>query len=113
MANVDDVRNPVSRQKVYEVIDQERTYQKLRWGYNNPASKLEEAEHCVCDFLVYMKDYLNDAFRMASRKPGNKHALDFIRKVTALGVACMEQNGVVERDLSNVVNVRENLQEGQ
>ena len=54
--------------------------------------------HTVTEFLVFMQSYLNQAIDQVSRNPeleASRMALDTIRKITTLGVACMEQNGVV------------------
>lgn len=79
----------MSRIKVYETIDKEREYQGLKEGDN---------EHSVGDWLNFMDTYLHDAKR-AFTTGGETGALDELRKVTALGVACMEQHGAPQRIL--------------
>lgn len=85
----------ISRAVVYDVINEERDYQ------DSFADKSEtDGYHTVTEFLLYMEDYLNEARHRASTIWGPRgihETLDFIRKVTALGVACMEQNGAVRR----------------
>ncbi len=95
----------VSRKEVYEAIDGERDYQEKRWNRNSTPSK---GQHETAAFLTYMREYLRRAELLSSEcaddtvaPPGHKFAgecdLDFVRKVTALGVACMEQNGAPRR----------------
>ena len=84
-----------SRADVYRAIDSERDYQEMRVrrDQGNPFHSTEE-------FLLYMEDYLVEARKVASRTwgPEAKPAiLEVIRKVTALGVACMEHHGAPQR----------------
>lgn len=75
------------RNAAYNAINSERDYQEIKWD-GNP--------HSITEYLVYMNDYINEAMHVVSRKAdaeANPIALDTIRKVTALGVACMEQHG--------------------
>ena len=58
--------------------------------------------------MVYMQDYLTEAFHQISRTNSDESALDTLRKVVTLGVACFEQHGVSERDLSvPIINGRD------
>ncbi len=80
----------MGRDRVYEVIDSERAYQIYRWGADH------DRREPVTSFLVYMQDYLTIALHQATHD--EKTALmDTIRKITALGVACMEQNDTTRR----------------
>jgi hypothetical protein len=87
----------LTRQEVYEIIDGERDYQEARWNnlnkvISNPSS-----------FILWMEEYLSKARSLASTRDerigtaGNEEIMDMIRKVTALGVACMELNGAPKR----------------
>ncbi len=93
------------RDDVYGAIDGERDYQDKRWTANNTPSK---GRHETAAFLTYMREYLRRAELLASSfaddgvaPPSHEFmgesALDFVRKITALGVACMEQNGAPRR----------------
>lgn len=77
-----------SRRSVYEVIDGERDYQDNNFG-DNP--------HSVTEFLTFMQHYLSTAVTKVSTTKGDTCALDEVRKITALGVVCMEQNGFRNR----------------
>jgi len=81
---------------VAEVVEGERVYQLLRW---NPKTTPSNGTHSVSEFLLYMQDYLTEAIHQASRCPGEDRALETVRKVTALGMACMEQNGAPLREI--------------
>lgn len=84
-----------TREEVYAVVDGERDYQD-----SLAATSETDGYHTVSEFILYMEDYIAEARNVASRTWGpdaTTKSLDIIRKVTALGVACMEQNGVVAR----------------
>lgn len=86
-----------TREEVYAAINRERWYQANRWGDDKPA-----CFHSVEEFVLYMEHYLGEARRLLStqdHEQGRLGGLDMVRKITALGVACMEQNGIVEREL--------------
>ena len=90
-------RGTTPREKVYKIIDSERDYQKKRWG--------GDQETQINSFILYMEHHLQRAREVASTQtngnnnPGatGESSLDCIRKVTALGVACMEANGAPKR----------------
>lgn len=82
----------LTRQEVYEVIDGERDYQDIRWTGTG--------DHTVAEYILYMEYYLVEARRLISTQDdpkASRDALDVLRKVTALGVVCMEENGAVKR----------------
>jgi hypothetical protein len=89
----------ITREEVYHVINGERIYQIGKWNEDTTESG---GRHTVAEFLLYMQDYLSEAIHQSSRNPdpeARNMALDTVRKITALGVACMEQNGFVARSL--------------
>jgi hypothetical protein len=81
-----------TRQEVYEALDTEREYQERRWGGED-----QNRKHEVASWILYMQEYLTEAIHTASRSGDETLALDSIRKVTALGVACMEVHGAPHR----------------
>lgn len=85
----------VNRNEVYEALDSERRYQNVRWpGHVHTNHSLEE-------WIVYMEDYLAEAKHLLSRHASavaDPQALDIIRKITAMGVACMEFHGAPKRE---------------
>lgn len=87
-----------SRDEVYDVLDGERAYQETRW---NADTTENEGRHVVAEWVLYMEHYLNLAKQALSTQPepsAQLQALHIVRKVTALGVACMEQNGAPQRE---------------
>lgn len=89
------------RNEVFSAISNEREYQDAVWC---AATTPTDGRHSPTEFLVYIQHYLNKAVVEASTRadPDSKVAvLDNLRKAVALGVACMEQNGVVWRDQSH------------
>jgi hypothetical protein len=88
------VNGPVDREQVYGCIDNERDYQEAKKEADHGR------DHTVEEFLLYISHYTDEARRVASKTWGpacKPLTLDVIRKITALGVACMEANGVVYR----------------
>lgn len=86
-----------TRQEVYSAIDTERDYQDSLW---NEGTTTSGGRHTVPEFLLYMEHYLTEARRVSSTHPDPEAvflALELVRKVTALGVSCMEQNGAPRR----------------
>ena len=84
-----------TRKLVYAMLDGERDYQDLLWG-----STFTEGQHSAGEYLVYIQDYLTEAMHQATRAPepeSTQNVLHTIRKITAMGVACMEQNGAPPR----------------
>ena len=87
----------MTREEVYSVIDTERDFQDSLWDnlnkeISNPSS-----------FILWMEEYLSKARTLASKvderkgTTGCSEIMDVIRKVTALGVACMEVNDAPKR----------------
>lgn len=88
------------RQEVYAAIDSERDYQEMRMVRDGSTASSEHP-HTPEEFLLYMEHYVHLAREAASTiwGPEAKPAiLNIIRKVTALGVACMEANGAPRRE---------------
>lgn len=95
----------INRQEVYEAIDSERNYQDDRWGPYLSAERDPLPEHgmpagwrSLDEFVMYMQGYMNDLVHAASHSADKIEALNIVRKVTALGVRCMEQHGAPRRE---------------
>ncbi|MGR9108746.1 MAG: hypothetical protein ACU843_17655 [Gammaproteobacteria bacterium] len=82
------------RSLVYSAIDEERAFQDRKWG------TIAEHPHEVGAWLTIMRSLLVNADAAYSGQRGCSGALDEIRKIVAVGVACMEQHGVVRRETS-------------
>jgi len=66
-------------------LELEREYQRTKWSDLDP-------KNSPADFLVYISVYLHKA--MSCNDPSNPVAtLTMIRKIAALGLACMELHG--------------------
>ncbi len=82
--------------KVWLALLEERAYQEERWG-----GCTSQGKHTVTEFLVFMRDYIEEAMHHVSRNEepaAARVALHAIRKVTAMGVACMEQHDAPRRE---------------
>lgn len=91
---------PTPRQEVYAAIDSERAYQNQRWG-RTPEERTGHNPHSVCEWLAYMQYYVNEGLKLATTAndpDASQRALEFARKVAALGVVCMEQHGAPRRE---------------
>lgn len=96
----------VSREEVFNAINGEREYQDLSWC---AATTPTEGKHSITEFLVYMQHYMDIARKEASTQAdpeATKRVLDELRKVVTLGVAGMEQNGVIFRDKYQIEALR-------
>jgi len=84
-----------TRQQVYAAVDSERDYQDAQRGN----AKRHEGQPPMTpgEYILCMEKCLADA-RVAWYAPdGGVACLDFVRKVTALGAACMELYGAPTR----------------
>jgi len=76
---------------VVVAVRDERRYQNRRWG------TIEKHPHEVGGYLTIMRSLMTEADAGWSSSGGDYAALDAIRKVVAVGIACMEQHGAVTR----------------
>lgn len=74
---------------VFLAIVQERDYQDAKWGDRN---------HTVGNWLLILEGELEEAKQAWRKGIGDADALREILQVVAVGVACLEQHGVVGRD---------------
>jgi hypothetical protein len=84
------------RMHVYVALNAERDYQDQKHGDHTQTHH----KHTPMEWVAIMEHYLNEAkAAFTSGKPtADSDTMDAIRKVTASGVCCMEQNGVVYRE---------------
>jgi hypothetical protein len=80
-----------NRRDVFNAILEERDYQNKVWPNHDEHNR-------VGDFLVYIDSYVRSAQDKLTQEAGNQSALDQIRKIAALCVACMENCGIVKRN---------------
>ena len=79
--------------EVIKEIEIERDYQNHKWG------KDHDQKESIGDFMIYMDEYLESAKRRLTRN-SKQQALEQIRKVAALAVACMEIHGCPSREIT-------------
>lgn len=81
----------MDRDSVYKAIDTERVYQDKKWGDTS------QHPHEVGAYLVLMEVHLQQAKVAWAGSAGDAGALEQLRKVLAIGVACSEQHGIPNR----------------
>jgi hypothetical protein len=103
-------RYMVPRRNVYRALDSERAYQDGKWIAPGAPHM-----HSIGEWLIYMEQYIQEAKRALTFEPdpgANQTAINIVRKVTALGVVCMEQHGAPLREKKmdpEVASILENL----
>lgn len=86
-----------TRAEAHAALDGERDYQDQKWGR---ASTTGGRHENILEWLVYMKDYVEEAMRVMSREAepeATEFALHTTRKVGGLALAAMENCGVRTR----------------
>jgi hypothetical protein len=91
-------RFKMERQEVYERLDTERQYQDMRWTPRREKNGTPDEEKPPAEWINYMEFHLAKA-KEAVYFLNDNEALAEIRKVTALGVRCMELHGCPEREI--------------
>lgn len=84
----------MNRKDVYKLIDGERDYQDLdvhQVGH-------DDSKCSVADWLIFIEKQIEEA-KVAVYNLRGDIALEHIRKITALGIACMEYNDTKPRAL--------------
>ena len=84
----------MKRKEVYEIIDKERDYQER---LSVSTFRHDDVDQSVPAELVMMKVYLDKAFNAYTANYGDQFALADVRKVTALGIRCLERHGCPRR----------------
>jgi hypothetical protein len=79
----------MKREDVYKLIDGERDYQEKRW--KDGLRAVPDNQKSVAEWIIYMETLLNDTKNKVYYLD-KEGALEFIRKTTAVGVACLENN---------------------
>lgn len=84
----------MDRNKVYELIDSERRYQDLKWG------AIEQHPHEVGSWILILSAHVRDAMEAWGSAPNDHQALEEVRKIASIAVACMEQHGARPRHIT-------------
>lgn len=90
------MKHPLTRDEVYAIVDSERAYQEAQRG--NAKRHAGQPDMTPGEHILCMEKCLADAREAWYRPNGGEACLEFIRKVTALGVACMEIHGGSPRE---------------
>src|SRR5260221_14630936 len=80
----------VTRSDAFDAIVGERVYQDQRW-----ASSPSMGHHETGAYLSFLQSYITRAIDEITQNETDEQALDSGRKIAALAVACMEDNGVI------------------
>ena len=89
-----------TREDVYASIDKERDYQEKLGEIKNWEEVERVPAKSVGDFLTLIRSYSIKADLAYSDNVGDYAARDVVRKIAAICVQCLEENGVVDRKLS-------------
>lgn len=73
----------MDREQVYRAVNQERFFQDLKRG------TITEHPHEVGGWILIMEQLLADARKAWAAAAGDDAALEEVRKVVAVGVACL------------------------
>ncbi len=83
----------MERKDVYGLIDGERAYQDKLWNGVD-----HDKEHTVAHWLIFMQEHVVQGMG-AVYGLDTEDALNHVRKVAALAVACMEHNETKPRQV--------------
>lgn len=81
---------------VLEAIEDEITYAK---GLDSSRVKNQERPHTTAEYLTMLRTYLNKADDAWTLHGGDTLALHEVRKIAAIAIRCMEDNGVLFREV--------------
>jgi hypothetical protein len=88
------------RENVFELINGERNYQDSQLGRKAVLSdeqlEISDGKAPVAAWIIFMEKHLIQA-KQAIYDLSESGALEEVRKITALGVACMEHNDTLPR----------------
>lgn len=84
----------MNRNRVYESIDSERCHQDKKWG------TVQEHPHELGAWLTLMHKFLAKADEAWASNSDDYMSLCELRKLLAVGVACAEQHGLPQRNVT-------------
>jgi len=88
-------RKTMYRNDVYDLVDGERDHQLKR--HEKHEVPHQDEDHSVADWITYMEHHIGLA-KLWVYHLDIDNALREVRKITALGVACMEYNETPPRE---------------
>ena len=83
------------RSEVYKAFDSERDYQDDR--FQEAVYGRDAIDRTLDEFILYIMQYAQEASALTTHGDESE-ALNFVRKVGALCVGCMEQHGAPQRE---------------
>ncbi len=86
----------VRRMAAFDAINSERNYQIA--GAGNAKRHPGQPEMTPGEIILCMEKCLADARTIWYHPNGGEKSLEYVRKVTALGVLCMELHGAPQRE---------------
>ena len=98
MKAIDNPRS-AERKSAYRAIDGERDYQDDRWGHSASSGDPGDGDRTIDEYILYIGEYARQMQVLGGMSDDPNAKLDAVRKVAALGVACMEQHGAPTRAL--------------
>lgn len=83
-----------TRKEVYNVIDGEIEYAQ---ALGSDRVESHERPHTTGEYLTMLATYFHEAQESWTRVAGDEKALHSVRKIAAIAVRCMEDNGALRR----------------
>ncbi len=81
-----------ARLDAFDAINSERDYQDNLWTDRGAA-----IDRSLDEFILYIKQYADEAGALTTHAD-EEEALNFVRKVGALCIGCMEKHGAPRRE---------------
>jgi len=85
------IENPTANEIAIAIL-RERNYQDSKWG------TIEDHPHTPREWLAIMESELEEAKQAWVSQSGDLGCLHEMLQIIAVGVACLEQHGIVERE---------------
>ena len=89
-----------ARIDAFDAINSERDYQDRLFSnivYPHTGVRREATDRSLDEFILYIKQYADEAGALTTHGD-EEDALNFVRKVAALCVGCMEKHGAPRRE---------------
>lgn len=87
------------KESIFEKIKRERDYQDHLCSIKNmPLNPTIEGE------LLMLKSYIDKTITLWTKNPSSEQVLSEIRKLSSIGVRCLENHGCPKRYLSDVLD---------
>jgi hypothetical protein len=91
MSDLERGTDELKRERAFKAIERERAHQDKKWG------TIRKHPHTVGEWLLIMESELAEAKAGWCKGRGDEDALKEVLQVVSVGVACLEQHGIIER----------------